>query len=171
MLARLAEVRPAELREVWHEAEQRGAKWSGYLYAGLSQVEPVIRDRTLAIIGEVRGRIPGLDMTFDDRTPREDFARDGLLLGATSAGRGVRCLVSRATLEDHFGADGSDKEGLIRKLGERRAEIEALLRQKYLHEAVEEPAEIVLRTADVERLRSRRSRLTKREGGSARRRL
>ncbi|MFO1083204.1 MAG: GSU2403 family nucleotidyltransferase fold protein [Reyranellaceae bacterium] len=158
LLARLVEARPAGLRAVWQEAQGRGARWADYLYAGLAEIDPIVRDRTLAAVGEVRARIPGLDLAFDDTAPREDFERDAFFLWADAGKQRVRCLVSRATVDDAYGADGLGKEGRLATLRENRPEIEALLRQKYLHDPVEEPASVTLKSQDVGRLRSRIAR-------------
>jgi hypothetical protein len=70
------------------------------------------------------------------------------------SGQELACIVSRAVLDDHYGADGLDGAGRSRKLQDNRSEIEALIRQKYLHDPVEESATIILKTLDIERLRS-----------------
>jgi hypothetical protein len=166
LLNRLAEVRPTELREVWHEAQERSAKSSAYLYAGLADIDAVIRDRTLATIGEVRAKVPDLDLSFDDATPKEDFDRDSLFLWANAGDERIRCLISRATLDDNYGADGLGKEGRIKALQANRPEIEALLRQKYLHDPAEDPGQVILKTLDVQRLRSKSRRQGKKRLGN-----
>jgi hypothetical protein len=161
LLACLVEARPVALREVWHEAQDRSAKWSGYLYDGLADVNAAVRDKTLAAIGEVRAKIPNLDLKFDDVRPREDFDRDSLFIWADANGERIRCLVSRATLDDNYDADGLDKEGRLRKFQENRREIQALLRQKYLHDPVEDNGLVILKSLDVERLRDRQAKRKK----------
>jgi hypothetical protein len=52
LLDRLIDQRPNELREVWCEAESRSPKWSMYMRAGLENIDPVIRDRALAVVGK-----------------------------------------------------------------------------------------------------------------------
>jgi hypothetical protein len=53
LLDHLVKQRPSELRDVWREAEKRSSKWSGYMRAGLTGIDPAIRDRVLGIIGTV----------------------------------------------------------------------------------------------------------------------
>lgn len=145
LLDRLAETKPTELRAVWREAQARSRKWSEYVYAGLADVGGAVRDRTLAAVGEVRAKVPGLALKLDRAAAREDRERDGLLLWATAAEQRVRCLVTRKALEDNYGGD----------LQGHRPEVEALLQDKFLHDPVEEPGTVVLETADVPRLRRR----------------
>lgn len=158
LLDALVALRPDELRDVWHEAESRGGKWSSYLLASLALVAAPVRDRTLTLIGKVRADVPRLDLTFQASAAREDAERDAVLFWGTAGTQRVRCIVSRETLEDNYGADGLDKAGRLKKFQSNRAEIEALIREKYLHDPIEEPGTIILKTADVGRLRSRLNR-------------
>jgi hypothetical protein len=154
LLGQLVETRPKELRDVWHEAESRSAKWSSNMLSGLAEIDAKVRDRTLAVVGKTRAEVPQLDLTFEESAPRDDFERDAVMIWGNAGKQRIRCIVSRAVLEDHYGADGLDKVGRIRKLQENRREIEALIREKYLHAPVEEPGMIILKTLDIERLRA-----------------
>ena len=60
LLDRLVETRPRELRAVWREAERRSAKWSGYMRRSLTEIEPAVRDKTLALVGTTRMKDPSL---------------------------------------------------------------------------------------------------------------
>jgi hypothetical protein len=64
----------------------------------------------------------------------------------------VRCAVSREALEDHFDANGLDKEGRLRKFREHRTTIERLLQVKYLRQPVEEIGAVLLKTSDAAKL-------------------
>ena len=174
LLHRLVEARPGQLGEVWHEAEGRGGKWPGLMLGGLAGLDPAVRDRTLAVVGRVRGDVPGLDLAFEQGAPRDDLEREAVALWANAGKQRIRCLVSREALEDHYGADDLDREARVRTVRDNRRELEALLRAKYLRDPVGEPGLIVLRTLDVERLRGeiaggsatkRSRRLPSRKGG------
>jgi hypothetical protein len=60
--------------------------------------------------------------------------------------------VSREALEDHFGANQSDRKGRLEAFQKERSRIERLLRSKYLHRPVEDPESVLLTTRDVEEL-------------------
>jgi hypothetical protein len=155
LLDRLVEARPDELRDIWHEAESRSAKWSNYMLAGLADIDAMVRDRTLAVVGKTRAEVPKLDLRFEDSAPRDDFEREAVLLWASAGKQRIRCIVGRAVLEDHYGADGLGRDGRIKKLQDNRQEIEALIREKYLHDPVEESGTIILKTLEIERLRAK----------------
>lgn len=157
----LVDVRTEELRDAWSDAEARSAKWRGYMLAGLAQIDPTIRDRTLRALGKTRSEIPSLDLTFEPSLARNDFEREAVSFWATANKQRVRCLVSRTVLEDYYDADGLDKDCRLAKFNEHRTEIEALIRAKYLSEPVEEAGLIILKTLDVERLRTKNSRAMK----------
>lgn len=153
LLDRLVEARPGQLGEAWREAEDRGGKWPGLMLAGLAEIDAAVRDRTLAAVGRTRAAVPGLDLAFEQGPPRDDSEREVVALWATAGKQRIRCLVSREALEDHYGADGLDRGGRLQKVRENRQEIEALMREKYLRDPVEETGSIILKTLDVERLR------------------
>jgi hypothetical protein len=50
LLSLLAEKRPYELREAWHEACGRGKTWRQLIDEGLAQLSPSIRDATLEVV-------------------------------------------------------------------------------------------------------------------------
>jgi hypothetical protein len=64
----------------------------------------------------------------------------------------VRCSISRAALDDHFGTDELDKEGRLAKFRENREAFENMLRIKYLTWPIEEPGAVLIKTNDVEKL-------------------
>jgi hypothetical protein len=155
LLDSLVEARPNALRDMWHEAESHSAKWSNYMLAGLAEIDATVRDRTLAVVGKTRAEVPGLDLTFEDSAPRDDFEREAVMLWASAGKQRIRCIVSRAVLEDHYGADGLGRDGRVKKLQDNRREIEALIREKYLHDPVEESGTIILKTLEIGRLRAK----------------
>ena len=53
LLDHLVKQRPNELRDVWRDADKRSSKWSNYMRASLTGIDPAIRDRVLAIVGKV----------------------------------------------------------------------------------------------------------------------
>ena len=154
LLGLLADTHPNELQDVWNEAEGRSGKWSNYMLTGLADIEATVRDRTLAAIGKTRAAIPNLDLTFEASPARDDFERDAVVFWANADKQRIRCIVSRAVLEDHYDADGQDKRGRLIKFQDNRREIEALIRTKYLHDPVEEPGTIILKTLDIDRLQA-----------------
>jgi hypothetical protein len=155
LLNHLVEAKPNELRDVWHEAEIRSARWLDYMLTGLADIDPTVRDRTLAVVGKTRAEVPELDLRFADSAPRDDFEREAVMLWASAGKQRIRCIVSRAVLEDHYGAEELGKEGRVKKLQDNRQEIEALIREKYLHDPVEESGTIILKTLEIERLRAK----------------
>jgi hypothetical protein len=152
LLAVLTGKRPHELRDAWGEAAGRGETWRRSLVRGLSQLDPQVRDATLRTIGEARSTIPGLDLRFADSPARYDSARDVVIFAGKAADAEVRCEISRAALDDHFGADGLDKDGRIRKFRENRAVIERMARVKYLSWPVDEINAVLIKTSDVAKL-------------------
>jgi hypothetical protein len=152
----LAQKRPFELREAWQEAFERGPTWRALLGRALRRAALVSRDTLLRIAEEPRSIVPELDLAFDNPPARYDFDRDIVAFeGRESFGNRIACSVSRETLDDHFGADRLDREGRIECFRRNRAAIENMLRTKYISWPVEEPGAVLLKTADVPRLRSR----------------
>lgn len=140
LLRRLVEVKSNELRDVWQEAENRGSAWSGYMFAGLGEIDPVVRDRALAVVERTRASIPGLDLKFEGTAARGDTDRDAIVLWANAGKQRIQCIVGSALRED---------------LEADRPAIEALLREKYLHDAVEELGAVALQPHEVGDLRTR----------------
>ena len=140
--------------------------------ASLADIDPAIRDRTLAVVSRTRASIPNLNLVFEETAARDDFDRDAVALWANAGTQRIRCIVSRTVLEDHYGTDGLDKAGRIKALQDNRPEIEAMLRQKYLHDPVEDSGLVILKTLDVERLKAelesqKPKKITKRKNAKA----
>jgi hypothetical protein len=150
----LADKEAYELKAAWEEASKSGKKWRQLMLEGLSQIPASIRDATLKAVRELRDTIPGLDLTFNASVPRYDFERDIVTFSGEALGVPVKCAVSRETLADHFGANQTTNEGRLEIFRQNRSEIEQLLRQKYLHWPVEEPQHVLLKTLDVQKLKS-----------------
>ncbi len=153
LLDALAQRRPSELRAAWAEAWRRGGKWRQLLGEGLAFVDSAVRDRFLKLVEAPRSVIPGLDLRFAAPAARYDFDRDVVAFIGAANDVDVRCAISRAALEDHFDADGLDKDGRLRKFREHRDQIERLARFKYLERPVEEAGAVLIKTADVPDLR------------------
>jgi hypothetical protein len=92
-------------------------------------------------------------LEFAAPVARYDSDRDVVTFVGTAGGVSVRCAVSRAALDDHFGADGLGKDGRLEKFRENRETIERLLQVKYLSWPVEETGAVLLKTDDVPKLR------------------
>jgi hypothetical protein len=69
-------------------------------------------------------------------------------------GQPVVCAISREALEDHFGADGLDKDGRVEAFLKSRSKIEEVARNKYLKGPIEEPDVILIKTTDIPRFDS-----------------
>ncbi len=154
LLEILAERRPEELRAAWEEAFERGPTWRSLLLQGMARAEPLARDLTLKILYRAREVIPGMDLTFNAPRVRYDSERDVVTFLGEALGKPVTCSVSRETLEDHFNASSRGTEARIDAFLNNRAEIEALLRIKYLSSPVEEPESVLLKTLEVDELRA-----------------
>ncbi|MFO1079328.1 MAG: GSU2403 family nucleotidyltransferase fold protein [Reyranellaceae bacterium] len=153
LLGALAALRPAALRAAWREAEGRGGKWPELMLASLRELDPRTRDRTLATVGRPRAVLPDLDLAFEQVAPRNDLERESVRLWARVDGRRLACLVSRAVLDEHFGAAGLRPEDRTTKVRDNRREIERLLRAKFLNDPVEDDEALILKSDDVPRLR------------------
>ena len=93
--------------------------------------------------------MPGLALEFAAPSARYDFERDVVTLLGSAAGAPVRCAVSREALEDHFRADGLNKDGRLEKFREHREMIESLLQIKHLTQPVEEAGSVLLKAGGV----------------------
>ncbi len=151
----LAEKRPFELAEAWREACARGRTWRQLLLEALSAAEAAVRDMLLKVVEEPRSILPKLDLTFANPPERYDFDRDIVVFeGRETFGGRIACSVSREALEDHFGADGLDRNGRIECFRRNRTAIENMLRVKYMSWPVEDAGAVLLKTMDVLKLRS-----------------
>ena len=161
LLDALSTHRPADLNAAWSEAWSGGQtgggrRWRALLGQALGHVSPGVRDRALAVVGQTRSVVPGLDLTFSAPPVRHDFDRYVLTFWGESGGRRQRCAVSAEALEDHFGATGVDKASLLAAFREHRGTIERLLRAKHLYAPPIDANETLLRTDDVLALGARR---------------
>ena len=152
LLSILSTKRPTELERAWIEAESRGKKWRDALLEGMRQLPIRARDLTLATIERNRSTIKGLDLTFQNPTPRYDFDRDVVQFAGACAGEDVACAISREALEDHFGADGKTQDGRVQVFQENRSAIEWMTKREFLDWPIEEPASVLLKTLDVSAL-------------------
>ena len=155
LLELLSQKRPRELKLAWTEASGRGKKWRQLLLEGASQLAPYSRDVTLKVLGSTRDVLPAIDLTFNTSTTRYDSSRDVVMFTGESFGSSVVCNISREALEDHFAADGLDKNGRVETFLKNRTKIERMARTKYLSWSVEEPEAVLIKTADVETLLKR----------------
>jgi len=152
--------RPHELKLAWEEAYKKGDKWRQPLIEGMGELTPRIRDGILKVIGHKREFIAGLDLTFNNATPRYDFARDIVTFAGDSMRVTVQCSISREALDDHFGTNGLDQKGRLEAFLKNRSTIEGLARTKYMSYPIEELGTVLIKTADVADLlkKSRSSR-------------
>jgi hypothetical protein len=113
---------------------------------------PDARDLLLSVVKRSREILPGMDLAFPDSRARYDSNREVVSFIGEALRYPVRCAVSREALEDHFGANGQDKEGRLASFHLSRSKIERMVRTKYLSWPVEEPETVLLKTIDVEQL-------------------
>jgi Protein of unknown function (DUF1488) len=95
----------------------------------------------------------GMDLTFNNPTPRYDFGRDIVAFEGQALGQSAACAISREALDDHFGADGLDKDGRVQAFLKNRSKIEKMARIKYLNCPIEEPDAVLIKTSDVHALK------------------
>jgi hypothetical protein len=151
----LAEHRAHDLAAAWHEAYDRGPQWRKHLRDALAHLDTLGRDRLLYAIGQTRSFVAGIDIEFRDARPHYDFSRDAVLAPVIARGHPTDYAISREALDDWFGAEGEGPEPRIRAFRDHRAEIEALARDVYLNGPVPADGSILIKTADVPRLRKR----------------
>jgi hypothetical protein len=149
LLRALAETRPHDLKQAWDEARTRGPGWRQLLDEGLSEVPGFTRDLTLKTVGALRSSVSGIDLTFSNPPPRYDAHRDVIAFAGQTLGQPVACAISREALDDHFGADGLDKNGRVQAFLKSRSKIEEMARIKYLKWPIEQPDAILIKTSDV----------------------
>jgi hypothetical protein len=152
LILALLEKRSEDLRLAWDEAYERGPQWRKMLLGGMKYLSPEIRDLLLRSLKRPRQILPGMELTFSDPYPRYDSNRDVVSFVGEALGHPVRCAISREALEDHFGADGRDKEGRLASFHSNRSRIERMAKTKYLSSSVEEPESVLLTTKDSEEL-------------------
>jgi hypothetical protein len=152
LLELLAKKRPYELKSAWREAYERGPTWRQLLVEGMSLLASRTRDITLKAADARRDVIPGLDLTFSNPPPHYDWSRDVATFVGEALGSPVKCAISRAALDDHFGADHLDNKGRVEKFLENRSAIERLARTKYLSWPIEEADTVLIKTEDVSKL-------------------
>jgi hypothetical protein len=158
LLRPLAQKRPHELKAAWQEAYQRGSTWRKLLGEGLSMLTPSGRDLTLKVANEGRSRnsvLPSLELTFSNSPAHYDFRRDVVTFSGRTLGGVIECAISREALDDHFGADDFGQAGRLEKFLKNRSAIETMAREKYLFWPIEEPGAVLIKTTDVQKLKSR----------------
>ena len=163
LLGVLLRRRPEDLKSAWREAHERGPKWRRRMLQGLGSIDQVVRDEVLKLADLRRSAIAGLGLEFDSSPAYYDFERDVVTFTARAGGQVVRCMVSRESLDDHFGADGLDRKSRLEQFRKHRDTIEAALRRKYLEWPVEAPGTVLLKTSDVETLKDRHQKVGARE--------
>ncbi|WP_407170732.1 GSU2403 family nucleotidyltransferase fold protein [Bradyrhizobium sp. ORS 111] len=156
LLAAVAEKRPHEMKSAWEEAFARGPKWRQLMLEGLGLLAASVRDTVLKTIGVPRSIIPGIDLSFDNPSPRYDFSRDIVTFQGEALSGAVGCAISGEALDEHFGADGG-QEGRLEAFLESRSRIEQLARTKYLSSPVAEPGAVLIGTSDIEELPRKKS--------------
>ena len=152
LIEALSDKRAGEFKLVWEEAHQRGPTWRKLLLDGMTRLAPHSRDLMLKTLGHPREILPGIDLSFNNPPVRYDSHRDVIAFTGEALGNSVNCAVSREAMEDHFGANGLDREGRVEAFLKNRSTIERLIRTKYLSWPVEETEAVLLGTIDVEKL-------------------
>ena len=153
LMSVLVHKRPHDVRAAWMEAVDRGPSWKLHLVQSILLYSPAARDMLLKTVSWKRETIAGLDLRFARSAPRYDFDRDVVVFDGNDESGPMRCEISREALEDHFGAEGLDKQGRMERFGANRAVIERMARAKYRSFAVDEPGIVLIKTEDVRHLR------------------
>jgi hypothetical protein len=159
LLGTLIEKRPQALKTTWQEAHGKGRKWSRLLFEGMSELAPAVRDMVLNLVAQPRAALPGMGLTFDDPPAHYDFSSEVVTFAGSALAHPVRCAISRAALDDHFGGDAFNGKAKVEAFFANRSTIERLARVKYLTWPVEEPESVLIKTDEVVRLRKARSRV------------
>lgn len=146
--------RPHELRAAWIEAFGRGPKWRRLLGEGLGEIDAEARDVMLKIVGAPRSVVPNLKLEFAAPTGRYDAERDVVNFAGQAGLETVRCAVSREAIEDHYMIDGAGQEGPLKAFRANRTIFEKMAQRKFLHWPIEEPSRVLIKSADIERLRN-----------------
>jgi hypothetical protein len=94
----LARERPAELRDAWDEAWQRGKRWRELLVDGLRIIAPRTRDETLRALNRRRRTITGLDIKVDDRSVNYHPPSDSIRAVANVSGEQMPCVIEKSAL-------------------------------------------------------------------------
>jgi hypothetical protein len=154
LLDALVRRRPHELHAAWAEAFSRGKTWQRLLGEGLGLLHPAIRDAVLRTVAASRDVIPGLGLQFVAEKVGYDDARSEVYFfaqirsGATRS-EGIRCCVSRDTLEACFGPGPFDRTGCLVVFQRHRSLVEQAARAKYLGQPVGDEHDVGLTRADI----------------------
>lgn len=152
LLEVLGKKRPSDLISAWQMAHRIGPAWRKSLEQGLAAVGGIGRDWLLKTLDRRRSTVAGLDLTFSNPAPRYDFSRDVVSFAGHALGSEVDCEISRETLDDHFGTDGSSQKERIEAFLKFRSQIELMARAKYLSWPIEEPGKTLIKTLEVPKL-------------------
>lgn len=158
LLAVLVDQSATELKHAWDDCWRRGKGWRKLLGEGLGLIGAGVRDNTLAATGAARAVVPGLQLTFRPGGERSDFDTISVSFWGDAVGSPVRCMISRAAIDDNFKLQAADDNGRVRIVRENRALIEQMLRLKYEQMPVDTPGVVLLETAEFENLRQKAQR-------------
>jgi hypothetical protein len=153
LLEVLIRKRPHELRSAWTEAYSRGPKWRKLLGEGLALVTAAVRDATVKVVGARRSAVDGLDLVFSAPVARYDSGRDVVLFRGEANGESVRCAVSLEAFEDFAEVESLDGDGCLAVYRKNRSLFEKMARLKYLEWPIEQIDEVLIKSADLEKLR------------------
>jgi hypothetical protein len=162
LLQQLSSKRTQDLRDAWQEAWERGKQWRKEMLESLAQISQRGRDMTLRAVEHTRSELPGVDLTFQSPPLAHDFSRDIVMFQGNFLNDKILCAISREALDDHFGTSASSKDARVEAVRNNRHLIEQMARRKYLHWPVEEVEELLIKTEDVDKLKSELGRPAKR---------
>ena len=154
LLDALVELRPEGLQEALAEARDRGARWDGLVLGGLGALDPAVRDPVLHCVGLTRAVVPGLALTFDAPAMRYDTVHAVVRFDGWAGDEPIACMISREALDDHFGADRMTPGQRVEEAMKVRPVLERMAAWKFAHWPIEEPGQVLVRTAEVEALRT-----------------
>jgi len=96
--------------------------------------------------------LPGLELIFNNPPAHYDFKRDIVMFTGNALSNSVACAISRAALDDYFGANGLGPHGRVQKFLDNRSMIERMARTKFLHWPIEDLDLVLIKTTDVPKL-------------------
>ncbi|MCC6467487.1 MAG: hypothetical protein IT563_04125 [Alphaproteobacteria bacterium] len=156
LLSVLVTARPHELLEAWGEARGRGMKWHNLMLEGLGMIDRKVRDATLKALGRPRSDVPGLTIDLTSIKPSYHPASDTLKVDAVSGRDRIVCVIEGLALTRLSGRAVDPIRNRLAAMQDRIEVferhfklIEAALRKKYLHEAVDSAEIIRLTVTDL----------------------
>lgn len=131
-------------------------KWHNLMLEGLGMIDRKVRDATLKALGRPRSDVPGLTIDLTSIKPSYHPASDTLKVDAVSGRDRIVCVIEGLALTRLSGRAVDPIRNRLAAMQDRIEVferhfklIEAALRKKYLHEAVDSAEIIRLTVTDL----------------------